>query len=252
MLVPLSSIPPGTIIYPEYDGKPMADNTRQARWIITLYDNLSAKFADRDNVFVAADNTWFPREGEPNLHAAPDVYLVFGRPKGDRSSYMQWREGGVPVTVAFEILSPSNTDKEMDDKLAFYEEHGVEEYYEYNPDANFLKAFVRRGDVFRRVRKFAEFVSPRLGIRFEMTKREMTVYHAGGERFLMFEELSAARRLAEERASNAEQRATSAESRVTNLQERLARVVELSRKLRLGQATPEELQELERLESTPP
>jgi len=36
--------------------------------------------------------------------------------------------------VVFEVLSPSNTQQEMADKRAFYEEHGVEEYYVYDPD----------------------------------------------------------------------------------------------------------------------
>ena len=31
MHVSLSSLPRGTIIYPDSDGKPMADNTKQAR-----------------------------------------------------------------------------------------------------------------------------------------------------------------------------------------------------------------------------
>jgi Uma2 family endonuclease len=273
MLVPLSSIPKGTIIYPESDGKPMAENTKQARWIIIFYDNLSAKFADRPDVFVAADNAWFPKENEPKITLAPDVYLVFGRPKGDRSSYKQWEENDVPITVAFEIRSPSNTDEEMDDKQVFYEEHGVEEYYDYNPETNYLRAFVRKGDVFVRVRNFQEFVSPRLGLRFEMTEPEMTVYHAGGERLLTFEELAAERRRAEERATTAEQRATTAEQRATtaeqrattaeqrattaenqstDLRQRLARLADLSRKARLGQATTDELAELDRLEAAPP
>ena len=37
-------------------------------------------------------------------------------------------------------------------------------------------------------RDIAKFVSPRLGIRFEMTEPEMTVYGPDGGRFLTFEE----------------------------------------------------------------
>ncbi len=90
MTVTTGSPPPRPVIYPERDGKPMADNTKQARWIVVLYDNLLALFADRPDVFVAADNLWYPVEGEPEVRAAPDVYVVFGRPKGDRGSYKQW------------------------------------------------------------------------------------------------------------------------------------------------------------------
>jgi hypothetical protein len=31
---------PGEIDYPDSDGKPMADNTRQARWITVFHGNL--------------------------------------------------------------------------------------------------------------------------------------------------------------------------------------------------------------------
>ncbi len=68
--VPLAGTlaPPGTprkpIHYPDSDGKPMAENTKQARWIFTLYGNLSALFRDSADVFVAADNLWYPVEGE--------------------------------------------------------------------------------------------------------------------------------------------------------------------------------------------
>ena len=77
----------------------------------------------------------------------------------------------------------------MTDKFTFYEEHGVEEYYVYDPDLNRLMAFVRRDDILRRVRPVDSFVSPRLGIRFQMTEPEMTIYGPDGKQFLTFEEL---------------------------------------------------------------
>jgi len=69
------------IVYPESDGKPMADNTRQLESIVYLYDNLSALFADREDVFVAADLFWYPVEGHPEIRTAPDVMVAFGLPK---------------------------------------------------------------------------------------------------------------------------------------------------------------------------
>jgi Uma2 family endonuclease len=223
------TIPP-PIVYPESDGKPMADNTKQLRWITVLYGNLSALFRDRPDVFVAGDLFWYPVEGHPEVRFAPDVLVAFGRPKGDRGSYKQWEEGNVPLTVTFEILSPNNTPLEMDDKREFYEEHGVEEYYVYDPDANRLKAFMRRGDVFRAVRPVDGFVSPRLGIRFDLSGPEMVVCGPDGRKLLTFEELEAERTKAE-----------------AGLRQAL-RLAELGRKARRGQATSEELQELERLE----
>src|SRR5947209_16123772 len=156
--------PPDAVHYPDGDGKPMADNTKQARWITVLYGNLCALFREAADVFVAMDLLWYAAQGQPEVRTAPDVMVVFGRPKGDRGSYRQWEEGGVPVSVAFEVLSPGNTVPEMADKFAFYEDHGVEEYYIYDPDNNRLQVFVRRGEVLARVRKVDNYVSPRLGI----------------------------------------------------------------------------------------
>ncbi len=239
-----NAAPPSPVVYLECDGQPLVDNTRQLRWITTLYGNLAALFDDRPAVFVAADLLWYPVEGQPEVRVAPDVLVVFGRPKGDRGSYRQWEEGNVPLTVVFEVLSPGNTVMEMDDKHAFYEEHGAEEYYVYDPDHNRLAAFVRRGDVLRRVRPVQDHVSPRLGIRFDVSGEELVVYRPDGQRFLTFPELEAARRQAEQRAEQAEQRAGQAEQRA-------ARLAELSRKARRGQATAAELQELDRLEEPP-
>jgi Uma2 family endonuclease len=235
MLVPLSALPPGTIYYPESDGKPMADNTRQFRWIVVLFGNLAAWFRDRADVFVSGNQLWYPVEGDPNTCAAPDVYVVFGRPEGDRGSYKQWEEDDVPMTVVFEVLSPVNDAWEMIDKLAFYNEHGVEEYYVFDPEKNTLAVFLRQGVAFRRVWKVDGFVSPRLGIRFQMTTPEMSVYYPNGERFLTFEEVQAERLQQKERADRAEQQAN-----------RLAR---LGGKARRGEATPDELRELEQLEN---
>src|SRR5262249_11299532 len=154
---------PSAIVYPESDGKPLSDNSKQFRWIFVLYGNIAALFRDVDDVLVGGDMLWYPVEGEPGIRIAPDVFVVFGRPKGDRGSYMQWLESGVPMTVAFEFLSPGNTLEEMIEKHTFYEEHGVEEYYIYNPDTNHLFVYLRRGEMLRRILPVHNFVSPRLG-----------------------------------------------------------------------------------------
>jgi Uma2 family endonuclease len=233
---------PDVIVYPDRDGKPMADNTKQFRWIQTIEGNLEALFRDRADVFVAGDNLWYPVEGEPETRQAPDVYVVFGRPKGDRGSYQQWKESDVPLTVVFEILSPSNTRREIADKLAFYDEHGVEEYYVYDPDDNELLVYVRGKAALRRIWKVDQHVSPRLGIRFDLSGEEMVIYRPDGKPFLSFEAVEAAREQAEQSADQATQRAEQAERRT-------ARLAELGRKARQQQITAEELAELERLEA---
>ncbi|HKI36165.1 MAG TPA: Uma2 family endonuclease [Gemmataceae bacterium] len=220
MTVTLASPAPGPIVYPESDGKPMADNTKQARWIVILFDNLLALLAEVADVFIAADLLWYPVEGEPETCQAPDVFVAFGRPRGDRGSYKQWEEGGIAPQVVFEILSPGNDYTEMADKHDFYEQHGVEEYYVYNPDKNSLVVYVRRGEVLRRVRPADGFVSPRLKIRFQLTAPEMTVYRPDGRPFLMFDQLEAERVQAVERAEQADKRAEQAGERAEQADKR--------------------------------
>lgn len=236
----ISSPPGGEIEYPDSDGLPMSDNTKQYRWISTFQGNLAVLFAERDDVFVAGNLLWYPEEGHPEVRVGPDVLVAFGRPKGDRGSYKQWEEGGIPPTVVFEVLSPGNTVTEMDEKLEFYDEHGVEEYYKYDPDANRLTVFVRRGEVFLRVRGVNGFVSPRLGIRFDLSGPELVVFLPNGKPFLTFEQNAAARVSAEQEAERSRQQAERS-------RQQLARMGEIAHKVSRGEATAEELRELAQL-----
>src|SRR5437868_15361210 len=108
-------------VYPDCDGQPIADTTRQFRYITTIHGGLEALFRDDPNVFVAGDNLWYPVEGDNTIRTAPDVYVAFGRPKGHRGSYRQWEEGGIAPQVVFEILSPGNRPAEMTRKFEFYQ-----------------------------------------------------------------------------------------------------------------------------------
>jgi hypothetical protein len=51
------------LIYPDSDGKPMADNTKQFNWIVKIKENLEICFVQNQNVFVAGDLLWYPIEG---------------------------------------------------------------------------------------------------------------------------------------------------------------------------------------------
>lgn len=125
-------------IYPESDGQPMADNTLQYEWIVKIKENLEMLFAAIQDIFIAGDLLWYPIKGSQKC-CAPDVMVVFGRPKGYRGSYIQHLEGNIAPQVVFEILSPSNNKPEMDLKRDFYEKYGVEEYYLYDPETNNLQ-----------------------------------------------------------------------------------------------------------------
>lgn len=52
MITQLPSNSDQEIIYPESDGQPMADNTKQFRWIVTIKEGLEWLFQDDPNVFI--------------------------------------------------------------------------------------------------------------------------------------------------------------------------------------------------------
>ena len=194
------------IHYPDSDGQPMADNTKQFRWIVTIKENLELLFADDPNVFVAGDLLWYPIEGDNTIRQAPDVMVAVGRPKGDRGSYKQWEEDNVSPQVMFEILSPGNRLREMVKKLKFYDRYQVAEYYVYDPDDNELIGW-QRGEQFEIIEEMSGWTSPLLGIRFEVTSETLEVYRPDGERFLGFTELARLRDQERQRAEIERQRA---------------------------------------------
>jgi hypothetical protein len=115
--------------------------------------------------------------------------VVFGRPKGKRGSYRQWEENDIPPQVVFEIRSPSNTEDEMERKFQFYQRYGVEEYYLYDPATNQLEGWLREGERLRTIPQMDGWVSPRMGIRFELKETELEIYRPDGRRFLTSVEL---------------------------------------------------------------
>ncbi|MDB9518786.1 Uma2 family endonuclease [Roseofilum reptotaenium CS-1145] len=230
-------------LYPESDGKPMADNTIQFRLITTIVGGLSALFQERENVFVAGDLLWYPKKAgtltvaEENLpfSQAPDIMVVLGVEKKDRGSYKQWEEGNIVPQVAFEIISPSNSKGEMDDKFEFYDYYGVEEYYVYNPKKNQLQGWLRSGGILTEIPQMEGWKSPLLQVSFSSSEQTLQLFTPSGEAFGTYEDVVQERdrqrqekELERDRANSAElerdratERAESAESDLQQLREKL-------------------------------
>ncbi|MEB3295519.1 MAG: Uma2 family endonuclease [Synechococcales bacterium] len=231
---PKASMP--EIEYPDSDGKPMADNTLQFQWIVTIKENCEQVFADNPQVFVTGDLLWYPVEGNNKLCQAPDTMIVFGRPKGYRGSYQQWKEDNIPPQVVVEILSPGNRLKEMAKKFAFYQTYGVEEYYLYDPDRNDLTGWIRRNSVFVPIEELEQWISPRLQVRFSLAEAALTMFYPDGERFLTFSELADRARQATQRAH---QEAERADQEAQRADQEAQRVEQLMAQLRALGVEPE-------------
>ncbi|NMG57362.1 Uma2 family endonuclease [Geitlerinema sp. P-1104] len=198
---------PSELLYPDSDGKPMAENTLQYRWIVRLVTNLKQLLKD-EMAFVAGDLLWYPVpvERPPAPCQAPDTMVVLGRPDGDRGSYKQWEEDNIAPQVVFEILSPSNTMSEMAAKQQFYEQYGVLEMFFYNPQSHDFWGYQRAAATDRFVLVtplHLPWTSPLLKIRFELSGEGLELYYPDGEPFKEPGELFAERDLARQERDRA-------------------------------------------------
>ena len=188
------------IIYPSSDGQPMAESTIQYKLIVKIKEGCEALFKNDPNVFIAADLLWYPVEGRPDISQAPDTMVIFGIPKDERPSYMQFLEENIAPQVVFEIRSHNDRQIKMDKKLAFYNRYGVEEYYVYNPENNDLSGWQRIEGNLEVIEPMEGWISPRLGVRFELGGAELEIYQPDGESFLSPEELREERDFERQRA----------------------------------------------------
>lgn len=175
-------------IYPSSDGQPMAESTEHYQWIVTITGGLESLFKDDENVFVAGDLLWYPVEGKPEIRRAPDAMVVFGRPRGARGSYIQHLEAKIAPQVVFEILSRGNRILEMSRKFDFYQTYGVEEYYVYDHLSNDLAIWMRNPETEKLevVDDVQNWISPRLGIRFELTDQSLNIFNPDETKFLTY------------------------------------------------------------------
>jgi hypothetical protein len=125
--------------------------------------------------------------------------------------------------VAFEILSPGNRLTQIVRKRTFYEQHGVEEYYVYDPDTFEFLVFVRTEEGrLEPVERSDGFVSPLLGVRFVATGEDpWTLFRPDGEAFLSYVALMESRNDARNQAARESERAEAERERAERLAARL-------------------------------
>ena len=198
------------IVYPDSDGKPMSDNTKQFEWIVKIKENLELLFKKDPDVFIAGDLLWYPVEGNNKIRIGPDAMVVFGRPKGHRGSYRTWEENDIAPQVVFEILSPGNKRGAMERKFRFYQKYGVEEYYLYDPDRIRLNGWIRSDDRLMPISDMQGWTSPLLQIRFELAADDLIIFRPDGTRFLSTLELDQAVEFSDQRAEAERKKAEAA------------------------------------------
>ncbi len=125
----------GHLDLPCSDGLPMADSDEQAATMTYSSDALEVHFRNRNDVYIAIDTFlyFWDRDLGKVINVAPDLMVVIGVDGHMRQSYSVWEEGDRVPDFVMEIVSPSVTRKELDDKQAIYERIGVTEYFVFDP-----------------------------------------------------------------------------------------------------------------------
>jgi len=219
--------PASKIHYPESDGKPMAESDYQRIPLAYAVEALDYFFRDRADVYVSGNLLIYYEEGNPDLSVAPDVFVAVGISKGERRSYLVWKEGKAPDFV-IEITSRSTKSEEQGTKRGVYAYLGVREYFQYDPTGDYLRPALQGdrlseghyvpmppsyrpdGTLFLR--------SELLNVELRLEGKRLGLYDARtGEKLLTYAEAQDARH--EERTAR-----RAAEAEIARLREELARL----------------------------
>ncbi|MDE0421710.1 MAG: Uma2 family endonuclease [Gammaproteobacteria bacterium] len=117
--------------YPFRDGAPV-ESTLHEELRTYASSALKARYAARDDVFVAAELGLFFERGNRKALLAPDVMVSLGVKAEHRLSYKAWEEGAIP-DFALELLSARTWRRDVAVKPPLYEAIGVREYWIFDP-----------------------------------------------------------------------------------------------------------------------
>lgn len=136
----------------------MAETGLHVQAIVLLHQALEDFFRTRSEpVYLASDQFWYWREGDPACRIAPDVMMVPGVAPHPRRSFFSWEEGGAAPAVVFEMASAGTWRDDLDDKYDRYEELGVREYFLFDPEGLYLvppvQGYRLSGTAYRRIRQ---------------------------------------------------------------------------------------------------
>lgn len=216
------------IDYPESDGKPMAESDYQRPYIAYGTEVLNIFFADRPDVYVSGNVLIYYEEGNPRASIAPDVFVVFNRPKGKRTSYKVWQEDNQYPDFVLEITSKSTVSEDQGTKRGLYAFWGVSEYFQYDPSADYLEPQLQgyhlaNGNYFPLPgtplpEGGLSITSNVLGLALHLEQGELRFYNpAMGEKLLSHAEAEAARQSAAAAQQTAEARAERLAARLRDL-----------------------------------
>ena len=102
-------------------------------------------------------------------------------------------------------------------KFQFYDTYEVEEYYIYDPDFNTLEGWLRKAETLEQVPEMNGWISPRLGVRFELVEDQFWLYAPDNQPFVPASESKRQVREQRQRADELQQRADEQQRRTERL-----------------------------------
>ena len=136
--LPLRSAPTETAdLYPETDGKPMAETERHFRELVKNMSRSETHFAHLPDAYVMGDMMMYYEEGNPRKFISPDIFVALGIGKKERRIYKIWEEGKPPDFV-LEFASKGTYRNDLTRKVQLYASIGIPEYLLYDVDRRYL------------------------------------------------------------------------------------------------------------------
>ena len=174
-------------LYPESDGKPMAETDMHAVAIIDLRQRFDGFFADNPDTYVSGTLMMYDVEGPGRTAVSPDILVSFGIGKKLRRTYKVWEEGKPPDFV-MEFSSKGTFQNDLGHKKAHYASMGIPEYFLCDIDRRYLPVplmgFRLKGETYEGIPENVDGSIPSvtLGVSFHLLDEGLVVYdEATGE-----------------------------------------------------------------------
>lgn len=193
-------------LYPESDGKPMADTDLHTLAIIKLRQILENYLAQRLDAYVSGNLMMYDVEGPGRTAVSPDILVSFGVGKKNRRTYKVWEEGKPPDFV-MEFASRRTFRNDLTEKMSLYASMGISEYFLYDVDRRYLPSpligFRLVGGTYVEIPRNVDgsISSATLGGSFHLLDEGLGIYDTAADRWLQ-----TPAEIATERAEHAEQR----------------------------------------------
>ena len=232
--LPTSYAPTETAdLYPESDGKPMAETDHHIDAITRMRSLFRNHYKHIPDTYISGNLMMYYEDGRPPKAVSPDILISFGVGKKPRRTYKIWEEGKPPDFVV-EFSSKGTVQNDLNHKMELYARLGIPEYFLCDVDRRYLPTPLMG---FRLVDgKYVEIApnadggisSEILGLDFHLLADDFGIYDPKAGKWLQTAEEEANERAERdrERAERDRERAEYAETELARLREELARLKE--------------------------